>query len=170
MAPLKDIDFRILAELMKNSKTSDRKLAKILGVSQPTVTRRRAKLESELIDGYTVVPNWEKIGYKLLTITLIRTKSVFSSKEKYLEIRKRGMEWLKKQNNVLMGGACEGLGKNSFMISVHKTYGEYDKFIHKLRQEMADLLEDLQSVIVNLTATERIKPLHFKYLAQASDH
>jgi DNA-binding Lrp family transcriptional regulator len=51
MSTLKDVDLKILSELMKNSKASDRQLAKKIGVSQPTVTRRRARLERELIDG-----------------------------------------------------------------------------------------------------------------------
>jgi len=46
MTKLKVIDYKILFELTKNSKISDRKLAKKVGVSQPTITRRRAKLES----------------------------------------------------------------------------------------------------------------------------
>jgi DNA-binding Lrp family transcriptional regulator len=36
----------LLYELMKNSRKSDRDLAKILDVSQPTVTRMRRKLET----------------------------------------------------------------------------------------------------------------------------
>ena len=35
----------LLLELLKDSKRSDRELAKILGVSQPTITRLRHKLE-----------------------------------------------------------------------------------------------------------------------------
>ncbi|MGB9135149.1 MAG: Lrp/AsnC family transcriptional regulator, partial [Candidatus Bathyarchaeia archaeon] len=62
MRKVKDIDYRILYELMRNSKTSDRQLAKRIGVSQPTITRRRASLEKELIDGYTAVPKWDKFG------------------------------------------------------------------------------------------------------------
>ncbi|UCE96610.1 MAG: AsnC family protein [Candidatus Bathyarchaeota archaeon] len=42
---LKKIDYMILFKLTKNSKFSDRKLARKFGVSQPTVTRRRAALE-----------------------------------------------------------------------------------------------------------------------------
>jgi len=164
---LKDIDLRILSELMKNSKISDRQLAKKLGVSQPTVTRRRATLEENLIDGYTTIPVWEKIDYKLLVIILIKSKPVFSTKEKYLEVRKRGVEWLMKQPNVIMGGACEGLGVNSFIMSIHKNYGEYDEFIHRVRLEMGDLIDDIKTLIINLTASERLKPLHLKYLAEA---
>ena len=34
----------LLLELLKDSKRSDRELAKVLGVSQPTVTRMRQRL------------------------------------------------------------------------------------------------------------------------------
>mgnify|MGYP006271117405 CR=1 FL=1 len=44
---LKDVELRIVAELMKNSRRSDRELAKVVGVSQPTVTRTRSRLEKE---------------------------------------------------------------------------------------------------------------------------
>jgi len=164
---MKEIDYKILSELMKNSKTSDRKLAKKLGVSQPTVTRRRARLEKVMIDGYTVISDWEKIGYKLLSIILIKSKPVFSAKEKYIAIRKRGVEWLMKQPNIIMGGACEGMGVNSFIISVHRNYGEYDEFIHEVRMHLGDLIDDLNTLIINLRAKERLKPLHLKYLAEA---
>jgi DNA-binding Lrp family transcriptional regulator len=43
--------------LLTNAKMTDRQLAKQIGVSQPTVTRRRAKLENSALDGYTVVLN-----------------------------------------------------------------------------------------------------------------
>ena len=44
---LKKIDYRILAELMKNSRLSDRELAKRMRVSQPTVSRIRTQLEKD---------------------------------------------------------------------------------------------------------------------------
>jgi DNA-binding Lrp family transcriptional regulator len=61
MRKLKPEDYRILFELMKNARISDRQLAKMLGISQPTVSRKRAFLEKELFDGYTVFPKWEKL-------------------------------------------------------------------------------------------------------------
>ena len=42
---MKDFELKLISELMKNSRRSDRELAKILQVSQPTVTRVRTKLE-----------------------------------------------------------------------------------------------------------------------------
>lgn len=58
MTKLRDIDFKVLSELMKNAKMSDRQLAKKIGSSQPTITRRRMFLEREAIDGYTAIPQW----------------------------------------------------------------------------------------------------------------
>ena len=58
MKELKSLDYRLLSELIRDSRRSDRELAKVLHVSQPTVTRRRALVEKELIDGYTAIPRW----------------------------------------------------------------------------------------------------------------
>jgi len=53
----------LLYELMKNSKRSDRELARVVRVSQPTITRMRKNLEkSGYIREYTVMPaleNWD---------------------------------------------------------------------------------------------------------------
>lgn len=165
MRKLKPLDYKILFELMKNAKRSDRQLAKLLGVSQPTVSRRRAFVEKELIDGYTAVPKWEKLGYEILAITLIKTKSSLASQEKYVNVRKRGLEWLMKQPNIIMSGGCRGMGVSAFMISVHKNYSDYDEFMYKYRLELADTVDDLQTVIVNLAGREILKPLNLKYLA-----
>ena len=166
MRKLKPLDYKILFELMKNAKRSDRQLAKLLRVSQPTVSRRRAFIEKELIDGYTAVPKWKKLGYEILAITLIKTKSGLASKEKYAAVRKRGLEWLMKQPNIIMSGGCRGMGISAFMISVHKSYSDYDEFMYRYRLELADTVDDLQTVIVNLAGRELLKPLHLKYLAE----
>ena len=42
---MKEIEWKLLSELMKDSRRSDRQLARALGVSQPTITRTRTKLE-----------------------------------------------------------------------------------------------------------------------------
>jgi DNA-binding Lrp family transcriptional regulator len=44
---MKDSELRLTAELMKNSRRSDRELAKALGVSQPMISRMIKKLEKE---------------------------------------------------------------------------------------------------------------------------
>ena len=62
-----------MIELLKNSKESDRKLARKLGVSQPTITRTRNKLEREgFIRSYTIFPNWRKLGFEILALTFVK--------------------------------------------------------------------------------------------------
>jgi DNA-binding Lrp family transcriptional regulator len=166
MKELKSLDYKILWELIKNSRRSDRTLARVLKSSQPTVTRRRAGLEKDFLDGYTAIPKWEKIGYEILAITLIKAVGIFSSKE-YPDIQKQGLEWLAKQPNVIMGGACEGMGMNAFIISLHKNFSDHSKFMLKLRLEMGDFIDEVQTILVDLRATHRLKPFYLKHLAEA---
>ena len=63
---------KLLYEMMRNSKRSDRGIAKIIGVSQPTITRMRQRLEKTgYIRDYTVIPNLEKLGYEIAAFTFI---------------------------------------------------------------------------------------------------
>jgi DNA-binding Lrp family transcriptional regulator len=167
MEKLKAVDYKILFELMKNSKISDRQLARKIGVSQPTVTRRRARLEKEVIDDYTAIPKWGKLGYEILAITLAKTKSTVATREMYDNVRDRAQKWLNSQSDIIMSGACRGMSVDSFMISIHKTYADYDDFLRGHRLELGDLVENVESVIVNLAGKEVVKPLSFKYLAKA---
>lgn len=168
MKELKPLDYELLFELMKNSRRSDRTLAKVLKSSQPTITRKRAKLEREVIEGYTAVPRWKKLGYEIFAMTLVKSKTALATKEKYEIVRNKGMEWLMNQSNVIMAGGCRGEGVNAFMISVHKNYSDYDEFMHNYRLELGDTAEDVKTVLVNLAGRELLKPLHFKYLAESA--
>lgn len=161
----KDIDYKIISELLKNSKLSDRSLAKKLGVSQPTASRRMI-LEKTVIDNYTLVPKWDKIGYEILAINFIKIKLAIATDEKYNAVRERGMKWLMKQPNIIMAGASRGMGMDAFNISLHKSYAEYDQWFRNFRGEWGDLVDDIQSVLINLLGEEIIKPLNFKYISE----
>jgi DNA-binding Lrp family transcriptional regulator len=49
---------------------SDRKIAKIVKTSQPTVTRRRTELDKEELLEYTAFPSLKKLGFEILAFTL----------------------------------------------------------------------------------------------------
>jgi DNA-binding Lrp family transcriptional regulator len=166
MVNLKSIDYEILWELIRNSRRSDRELAKILGISQPTVSRRRTILEKELIDGYTAIPKWKNLGYEIFAMTFVKIKAVIASKDEYEITRKKGSKWLMAQPNIIMAGACRGFGVDSFMISLHKSYSDYDNFMRDYRLELGEFMDDVQSVLVNLAGKEILKPLNLKYLAE----
>ncbi len=78
------------------------------------------------------------------------------------------MEWLARQPNVLMGSGCRGLGMTGMMISIHKSYAELDKFLTNHQAQLGDLLEEIQTVIVNLSGDAVYRPLHLKYLAEGT--
>jgi len=66
---LKGSDLRLVRELIRNSRKSERELAKLLGASQPTVSRNRERLESDGLTEYTGVPNLEKLGIEIIAMT-----------------------------------------------------------------------------------------------------
>ncbi len=167
MTGLRDIDRKILFELLRNSKISDRQLGKRLGVSQATVTRRRKMLEKDVIDSYTLVPRWDKIGYDILAINFVKVKPTIASGNEYQAVRDRGLKWLMSQSNIIMTASCRGMGMDAFNISIHKSYSDYDEWFTSFRQTMGDLADEMQSVLVNLKGKEVLKPLNFKYLAES---
>jgi DNA-binding Lrp family transcriptional regulator len=162
-----DIDCKIISELMRNSRISDREIGKKLGVSQPTVSRRRAHLEKNVFDGYTVVPKWDRLGYEILALNFVKIKQTYASEEKYKSVREKASKWLLMQPNILMTTSSRGMGMDAFSISVHKSYADYDDWFRRFRLQWGEMMDNAESVLVNLCGQEVIKPLHFKYLSEA---
>jgi len=119
-----------------------------------------------VIDGYTAIPKWEKLGYEIFAVTLVKAKEVLGLKDKTKIAHDRGRKWLMKQPNVLIGGGCRGMGANSFMISVHKSYSDFESFMVRYHRELGDMFSDSQTAIVNLGGSQILKPFHLKYLAE----
>jgi DNA-binding Lrp family transcriptional regulator len=167
MKELKPVDYKILWELIKNSRRSDRELAKVLGISQPTITRRRGRIEKELIEGYTAIPKWDKIGFELIAFTFIKGDRSYLNREKGNAIVSGAKDWLKKQPNVAFALAGEGLEWDGLIMSYHRNYSDYAEFKIKLDQDLADIIIESRSFITPINEKLIIKPLHFKYLAEA---
>ncbi len=135
----------MLRELLKNSRRSDRKLAKALDVSQPTVTRARRKLERKgLIQDYTIIPDFRKMGFEILALTFVKMRSDILIGE----TKERAKKFAAKFPNVLFASSGQGLGMTGVIISLHKSYTEYHKELNQLRVELKDVTTDIQSFIV----------------------
>ena len=166
MKDLKPIDYKLLFELMKDSHRSDRRLAKALGVSQPTVTRRRALLEENFIEGYTVIPKFGKIGYELAAFTFIKSKLKQKKGQEKEEALKNMKEWYLKQPNVILVADGRGMGWDAICISLHENYTDYTEFIRAQDSELADFIIENQTFHADLKHGLIIKPFHLKYLAE----
>jgi len=153
----------LLHELIKGARRSDRELAKVLKISQPTITRKRRRLEIEgLILEYTIIPNLAKMGYEILAFTFLAFTEVRP------ELMEKAREWTKKQPNIVFAGDGEGLSMNSMFMSVHKNYASFSNLITKLRQDWQPNLKDVQSFILSVDRPELIvKPFSFRYLERA---
>lgn len=161
------LDHQILSELMKNSKTSDRELARRLGVSQPTVTRRRARLEKEgIIKEYTFIPDFTKLGYHIMALTLFRYPEGVD-KENILKARKRALEIVKESpSEMIMAERGLGLGYDGVTISFHKDYGSFVEYRNWTRQMHPVIAADVESFLVNLDDEVQYRPLTFSTLAK----
>lgn len=161
---MKKIDWKLVFELMKNSRRSDRELAKEVDSSQPTVSRRRKRLEREgIIREYTMVPDFVKVGFEILAITLTKTKFDPALKE-------RAIKSVMAKPNIVLCARSEGMGKNGIIVSIHKDYTCYSNFIQKHMEEWKDVIKDYSTVVISLKGTV-LKPFSLKYLTEIlKDH
>jgi len=146
---------------------SDRQLAHTLGTSQPTVSRRRSRVERELIDGYTVIPKWAEIGYEIVAFTFIRSEKNLQRPGLLEESLRKAREWFAKEPNVILAAGGEGLGFDGMVVSFHKNYSDYVAFKKRHDQDLASNLTESQSFIVTINPQFVLKPFHLKYLTDA---
>ncbi len=167
MKKLKEIDYKILSELIRNSKISDRALAKRIGVSQPTVTRRRGKIEKDAILSYTAIPDLEKLGYEIIAITFYAVKSEFrfpkeldkSTTDKTLsDLKKSADKFFSEHPNIILSATGRGMEKNSVMISLHEDYSSLVEFLRNVELNIGRVMSDFQSFAIS-TRGDRVRRL-----------
>lgn len=162
----KDRMMELLHELIKNSKRSDRDLARILGLSQPTVTRTRRKLEKTgYVLDYTVIPDLTKLGYEIMAFTFMNvTRYDEKTGEPFRKPAEEAHRWARENPKIILGAAGDGLnGKNCMMISLHRDFTDYYRFMSQFRGKWSRYLLDIESFLVSLKAT-MVKPFSFRYL------
>ena len=164
---MREIEWRILSELMKNARRSDRELARLIGTSQPTVTRVRTKLEKNgYIREYTVIPNFQKLGYQILAVTLFKYKKRFDA-EKIKKAKKiLGKNFKEGPFEIIMAERGLGGGYNAIMISVHTDYESFTALMNWAQQFYDLELDEFESFLVNLAEEVRYQPLTFSSLAR----
>jgi len=156
----KDLIKNLLIELLRDAKQSDRTLAKKLGVSQPTITRTRAKLEREgYIKHYTFIPDMRKIGLDILALTFVKMDPAVLTKEMIEKVREYAADF----PNGIFASTGEGMGMTGVIIGVHKDYRDYARKLAQFRNDWGKYLLDIQSFVMT-TEEGVIKDFSFKYL------
>jgi DNA-binding Lrp family transcriptional regulator len=164
---MKDVELRLISELMKNSCRSDRELAKAMRVSQPTVSRTKARLEKEgYILEYTIIPNFNKLGYHLFALTFFSLKRDIPSSEMPNAV-KLGLERTQEvPSNVVLIERGIGLHFDSFMASFHKDYSSYTSLMQRVKTSRYIDLKTVESFIVDLDDKVHYRYLTFSTLAK----
>ncbi|UCG45192.1 MAG: Lrp/AsnC family transcriptional regulator [Candidatus Bathyarchaeota archaeon] len=150
---------KILVEMLRDSKRSDREIAKLVGVSQPTVTRTRSKLVKEgMIKEFTVIPNLSEMGFEIMAINCFRSRV-------RKELADKAEEVTMNSPNILFSARCQGGGKNGLIISLHKNYTDYSRFISSIIAEGGDDIEENETYLISLNDFIP-KPFSFEGIAK----
>ena len=157
LAMMKKRMLKLLFELMKNAKRSDREIAKIIGVSQPTITRMRQRLEKTAIVDYTVIPDWTELGFEIMALTFIKSRGAST-------VTDEAKKWAMNNPNIIFAGGGEGIGMDYSLISFHRNYSDFSTFIDSLKSEWGENLRDTQSFLMTTNEERTVKPLSLKYL------
>ena len=152
---------KLLFKLIKNSKQSDRDLARILGVSQPTVTRLRKVLEREAISQYTLIPDFSYLGFDIIALTFVR------SKELVQPLIEKGKKWTKEQPNIVYASTGQGIEADALVISVHKDYADFVRFFQNFKRDWGEYLEDFKTFFISVRGSLIMKHFSFNSLADA---
>jgi DNA-binding Lrp family transcriptional regulator len=158
--PVKNVEVKLLSELMKNSRRSDRELAKAVGVSQPTVSRMIKKLEDEHGLRYTAIADLPWLGFEILAFTFVNRR------ENPTRIAE-AQDFLNRHSNQIIF-ASPGLGtminSDRVMISVHKDYSDYSTLIRDVKAEWGSLMKITASFLVSLSSDKILRELSLHYL------
>jgi len=152
---------------MKNSRRSDRELARAMKSSQPTITRMRRKLEKQgYIKEYTIIPDLGKLGYEILAVTFLKYKNRVDP-EKMEKAKKILKEAFKKGPfEIIMAERGMGCGYNAIMISIHRDYKSFTDLTNWVQQFYELELDQIESFLVNLAGKVHYRPLTFSSFAK----
>ena len=168
---MKNVELRLISELMKDGRKSDRELAKVIGVSQPTVTRIRTRLEKEgVIKEYTMIPDFSKLGFELMSIIMYKLKPLPSDELESLHEAARELD-KEEHRPYLMIMDGKGLGYDLVVVSYHRTYSDYSEYMRDirsgkgLRAKAYMNLSEVQGFLIDLKYEKHYQPITFSKVA-----
>ncbi len=150
---MKDVERKLLYELVKNSRRSDRELSKKLGVSQPSVSRLIARLRKDIDISFTANVDLGKAGFQILAVTYGKKTGRPLDAVKINELLDRF------RNCIIFAstGLGSGIDADRMVVSVHKDYSDYFGFREYLRAQWNGIVTVGSSFVVSLKADKIIK-------------
>jgi Lrp/AsnC family transcriptional regulator for asnA, asnC and gidA len=125
-----ETDLAILQSLVKNARITLSKMSEDINVPDATISHRLKRLEREVIKGYTVILDPEKVGLELTAIIIIQTET-----EKH-------------------GAVKIALSKLDEVSEVYSVSGEYDLLTKLWAHNMEELNEIIDSKIRSIDGVD----------------
>lgn len=140
---MKNKEKELLFQLLRNSKLSDREIAKKLKTSQSTITRNRHKLENRFIKSYTVVPDLSKLNINMIAFTFAN----FSTPTP--DLMKKISNFIEEEKNVVFAGHGEGMRKTGIIVSFHKDFSDLTEYMKNIRLLCEGFSDSVETFIVS---------------------
>ncbi len=153
-------NLKILFALMALSGKSDREIAKVLGISNTSLSRRRRNLEQKgYIKAYTVEPNLSKLGLGVIVVSFASTTDNLSQAQ-----LKEAHVLAQKNPEILCLLENQGLeGTNWFAITVHKNYDAFIEFTQKIKDDISGMYQPHMERHAIMFYTDKLYPKPFSY-------
>jgi DNA-binding Lrp family transcriptional regulator len=163
---LKDTELNLIAELMRNSRRSDRDLAKAIGVSQPTVSRMIKKLEKEgVIREYTMIPDFRKLGFELMSLVTTKENELLREDET-VEAWKKARELAKKAPQpFLFVLSTKPSDADTTALALHKNYSEYVTYLKGIKENPLVSINSVEGFIAKTNLNDHFIPLTLSEVA-----
>ena len=97
-----------------------------------------------------------------MAMTLVKAKGS-------VKVTETAKKWAMENANVVFAANGEGMGMDFSVMSFHKNYSSYSKFVDDLKTQLADNLQDLQTFLMATGKERTLKPLSLKYLEKAAE-
>lgn len=162
-----NIELRIIAELMKNSRRSDREISRALRTSQPRVSRLIKKLEKEgYIKEYTIIPDFKRLGYQIMNLSMFTLLA--TNEEQQVELKRAASKMDRESTfaNMIVARGL-GMGKNRVFVTFFRDYDEYTRNMKEVKNLPNVNIDSLESFLIDLTDDFSYRILSMKQIARS---
>jgi DNA-binding Lrp family transcriptional regulator len=122
---------------------------------------RNALIEEGIIREFTAIPNFTKMGYEIMAVTIAKAKVTLTSDE-----QEKAKKLVLENPQVIFVASAVGMGRNGVMISLHKNYTEYSDFMNNLTFKSGSYMEKVDSMLISLDSSAIVKPLSLANLVK----
>jgi len=165
---MKELEMKLISELMKNSRRSDRELAKAVGVSQPTVSRTIDKLKKEgKIREFTMIPDFKQLGYNIMAVTFLGKQEPENETERTELLN--GVNKMERETFICNLCVVNGIGlqKGRMVINLFKDYSTYMENLRVIKALPNVDADEVESFLVDLNDFRNFRILSMAQLAYA---